>query len=68
MSIAGKVCEEFRDFRFRHLVRMTFVVKQDETSNPFRVTLFVADTEMFSTNSIPDLVEQFPLVRLRSRR
>ena len=67
MSVAGKMSEKFRYLRFRHLTRMTFIVKQDETSNPFRITLFGSDTKMFSTNSVSDLIEQFPLVRLGSR-
>ncbi len=68
MSIAGEMSEKFRYLRLRHLAGMTFIVKQDETPNPFRIALFGPNTKMFPANNVSDLIEQFPLVRDGSRR
>jgi hypothetical protein len=68
MAVAGKMSEKFRYLRLRHFARMTFIVKQDEPPNPFRITLFGPNTKMFPANNVSDLIEQFPLGRLGSRR
>ena len=68
MAVAGKMSEKFRYLRLRHLAGMTFIVKQDEPPNPFRIALFGPNTKMFPANNVSDLIEQFPLVRNGSCR
>jgi hypothetical protein len=68
MCVPREMSKKFRDLRLRHLTRMTLVVEQDKAANPLGITLFGANTKMFSANRVPDLIEQLRLVRLGSSR
>jgi hypothetical protein len=59
--------EKVRHFAFRHILGMTFIVKQNVASDPINVSLFSPDTEMFASNDVSNEVEQFRFVLRRCR-
>jgi hypothetical protein len=57
--------EKLSYLQFRHFVRMSLVVKENEAPDPVDVTLFSADAEMFASDRVANLVEQFWFVLKR---
>src|SRR6266496_3683788 len=56
-----------RDLGFRHFGRMTFVVEQNESSDPVTISLLGSDAVMFAPDHFANLIEQLRLVRGRRR-
>jgi hypothetical protein len=63
LSHSGQVGQKLRHFRLSHFQWMPLFVKQNKAADPVCVGLFGADAEMFPSNDIPDVFEQFRLVR-----
>jgi hypothetical protein len=61
-SFPRQISQEFRHFRFRHLT--PFIVKKNEAPDPVHICLFGSDAKMFASNHVPNLIEQFRLVRV----
>ena len=49
--------EKSGNFRFSHFAGMLFIMKEDKASNPIDVSLFGANTEVFTPDDISNLVE-----------
>ena len=54
--INGKISQEAVYFLFSHIVRMAFVVKQDEFLNPVDIGLFSSVAVMFYPDGLSDSV------------
>ena len=68
VAINREMAEEGADFFFAHLVRMTFVVEEDETANPVYVGLLGSDAVALNAQMPADAVQQFPRGRWSRKR
>jgi hypothetical protein len=59
VPIDREVREEGSNFRFTHLNRMAFVMKEDEPFHPSEVGLFGSDGVMAKADGVPGLFKQF---------
>src|SRR6185437_1702568 len=59
VAIDREIGEEFVDFRFGHLLRMAFVVEEDETPGPVVIGVFGANGVVANAAGVAEAVEEF---------
>lgn len=59
VAFDGEVGEEGFDFRFSHIFKMAFVVKEYEAADPLNVAFFGAIGVVFNSEGVADLVKEF---------
>ena len=59
VAIKCEVTQEIGDLFFAHLLRVTFIVEEDEPANPIDVGLFGANAVAFDAQVPADAVEEF---------
>jgi hypothetical protein len=57
------VRQELAYLGLRHLPGVALVVKKNEAANPIGVAPFGSQTVVFSSDHVPDLIEQFGIAR-----